>query len=434
MKQGGKEFTRAQFLSRAAFGVGAAWASTIAGGFPQRALAHVGDPDHGGHPDAYTHAMRDYLNAFITWLGTNKGYIGELETPNNYNTREGMTYLGYPDEQFFGALGRPTGDGPSLGELYLARCDAAGIWYTMQEVSEWYYQYAKGGYHASIYRAMAYDAAKVINTPAYSAGILERHAASSPFTRGVNFSGGQRFTSKMSSSNPGAYDIDYWYPTVNSAPNDPTTGMNSFQFLASRSVKLVRLGFRWERMQPVLGKSLNQTELSRYKQCIANARAAGLSCVIDLHNYGGYFTSSGRKALGSSGCSAQHFVDVWKRLSLSFQNESAVVGYDIMNEPHVGGGIAKGSFASPEKAWESYSQKVVSAIRGRGDTKKIMVPLYAHLEHAARKHLKPWITNGQDIMYTAHHYFDHYFGPNTGGGNFLLSYTDENAYWQSRGY
>ena len=50
-----------------------------------------------------------------------------METPNSYNTRESLTYLGYPDEQFYGALSRPSGDGPSLGELYLARCDAASI-------------------------------------------------------------------------------------------------------------------------------------------------------------------------------------------------------------------------------------------------------------------------------------------------------------------
>jgi len=118
---------------------------------------------------------------------------------------------------------------------------------------------------------------------------------------------------------------------------------------------------------------------------------------------------------------------------LSIISETAVVAYDIMNEPYVGV-IAKGSFASPQKAWEDYTQKVVNAIRARGDAKKIMVPVYAPLHQTARKHPKPWITNGKDIMYTAHHYFDQYFGPDTGGGDYSLSYADENTYWQSRGY
>ena len=97
----------------------------------------------------------------------------------------------------------------------------------------------------------------------------------------------------MSSFNRGVYDTDYWYPTNNSSPNDPTTGMNSFQFLASRSAKPVRLGMRWERIQPTLGKVLNSTELSpsgwlvRIKHSHAEpaAHAKALLAVADGHSY-----------------------------------------------------------------------------------------------------------------------------------------------------
>jgi hypothetical protein len=64
-----------------------------------------------------------------------------------------------------------------------------------------------------------------------------------------------------------------------------------------------------------------------------------------------------------------------------------------------------------------------------------MVPTYAPVPKVSEKHAAPWISGGGDIMYTAHHYFDHY-DPRTdgGGGDYPISYGDENAYYASKGY
>jgi len=419
LKHSGKTFTRARFLTGAAWSIGAAWTSTLAGWFLGCASVQGGDPDHGGYADAFIHEMMDQLNAWITWLGTNKGYIGEVETPSNLGARrQKLTYNGAPDEQAYA----------TLGQTYLTRADRAGLWYTMQETSERYYKLDAGGYYASIYLAPGDDVHKVINRPGYQAALLERHASARPAgTVGVNFSGGQYFdTNSMSNSNPGSYAVDYWYPSDGSYSNDPVTGKNSFAYLASRGIKLVRIGCRWERIQPTLGAPLSSTELTRLKRSISRAKTAGLSVVLDVHNYGAYYMSDGRAPLGSSGCTAAHFVDLWKRLSDNFASNASVVAYDIMNEPYIGAGISADGYASPAKAWEAYTQQVVDGIRSYKDPKLIMIPTYAGLERTPATHAMPWIKNGGDIMYTSHHYFDHLDSSSgNGGGDFVWSYGQE---------
>ena len=164
-----------------------------------------------------------------------------------------------------------------------------------------------------------------------------------------------------------------------------------------------------------------------------SAVAAGLKVVVDCHNYGGYFTRTGRKALNTETLPISAFVDLWRRLSEAFEDDPAVVAYDLMNEPYTYGGINATGYPSPAKAWEAAAQKAVNIIRARGDTKKIMVPTYGSVPEVADSHVRPWIAAG-NIAYTAHHYFDHWIGPGTGGGNYALSYGDENAYYASRGY
>lgn len=414
----GKALSRREFLGRLALtSVGVV---ALGAGVDRAASAHTGAANHGGYPDALIHDSMDDLKEFTTWLGTNKGYIGEVGFPSNLGRKRSPFA---PDERQWARL----------GEAWYAHADAKGLWVTAQEASEQYYDLSTGGYYASVYLSPGDDVHKIINRPGFQAALVERHARPG---RGVNFSGGQKFDeSLMSNANPGIYDRDHWYPTTGSNSKDPRTGMNSFQYLASRGLTIVRVGFRWERMQPTINGPLSTTELARYKRAVANARAAGLGVVVDLHNYGGYVTSSGRKGLNTAALPTSAFVDVWRKLSAALAAEPGVIAYDLMNEPYNHGGVAAGSFGSPQKAWEAITQRCVNAIRARGDRTRIMVPTYGNVSKAADKHPKPWIVNGGAFMYTAHQYFDHYNPSNDGGGgDYPVSYQDENAYYASRGY
>jgi hypothetical protein len=379
--------------------------------------AHTGDPSHGGYTDALIHEAMDDLNAWIDWLGPNKGYVGEFGVPSNVGDSRDQFY---PDQEQW----------RELGEVYFARLDGAKLWATMHDCSE---RQLWGGYYASLYIPKGDSRTnRAISRPTYQAALLEAHPGTPDYLRGLHFTGGDKFDEEVNSnSNPGVFDKDYWYPGI---ARNPETGLNTFEYLATRGIGLVRLPFRWERIQPTLKDPLSRTELDRYKASVASATAAGIKVVTDCHNYGGYCTTSGRQALNTPALPASAFVDLWSRLSTHFQNDPNVVAYDLMNEPYNHGGISRGSYATAEKAWEAITQRVVNRIRNKGDKKKIMVPTYANVQRTPRKHPRPWIVNGGDFMYTSHHYFDHYTGSGTGGGDYARSYDEEVAISTEKGY
>ena len=91
----------------------------------------------------------------------------------------------------------------------------------------------------------------------------------------------------FSNAAPGIYGATYRY--------DPP---QTFRALARRGIRLVRLPFRWERVQPQLGGELDPAEVERIRETVAAAHAAGLVVVLDLHNFGEYRTAAGSARLG----------------------------------------------------------------------------------------------------------------------------------------
>jgi hypothetical protein len=57
---------------------------------------------------------------------------------------------------------------------------------------------------------------------------------------------------------------------------------------------------------------------------LVRARRAGLRVILDMHNYGAYYLSDGtqgvRRPIGSDQVRVPHFVDVWRRLDVSFDD------------------------------------------------------------------------------------------------------------------
>ena len=284
---------------------------------------------------------------------------------------------------------------------------------------------------------------KVVDRPGYQAAVVEKHeqfrnSNGQLVRRGLNFSGGQNWINdreaeaqsieKWNNAYNGSYGENWWYPTVPGSTGNPisaSTGKNSFGYLYSRGVRLVRIGYRMERVQPRLGGNLDTAELNRLKQCMANARAAGLEVVLDCHNYGGYYETSGRKPLNTSGFPVSMLVNHWQRMSAEFASDRAVVMYDIMNEPQNDGGIVADS-GSGEKAeaqaWERISRQVVQTIRSRGDSTECVLPLYRGVSTHPNG---PWISGG-GITYTIHQY--------PAGGRAEDTYAEANSEAASRGY
>ncbi|CAN5908102.1 hypothetical protein BH23ACT10_BH23ACT10_32390 [soil metagenome] len=153
-------------------------------------------------------------------------------------------------------------------------------------------------------------------------------APASRRTRGVDLDAGASTGQERPFSNeaPGRYVRDYRYPR-------PAT----LAHLADRGVGFVRIGVRWERIQPAPFDPLNRNELRRLRRTIAAAGDAGLRVVIDLHNFGGYrFADDNgprRAAIGSDGLPGTALVDMWRRISAEFSGNRNVVAYGLMHGP-----------------------------------------------------------------------------------------------------
>ena len=331
--------------------------------------------------DALCVRVRAELSTFTGWLAKHKvlGYIGEV---------------GWPDD-----VRGDAGHWNDIAEMWYRDADAAKLPVTAWATGEWW---------GRDYKLATYEDRR--NPPGVEsadsqAGIVEGHPTTWQYRRGINVAGAEfsgpvnEPTSLFSNARPGVYGTDYQYDT-----------QATFSYLASRGIRIVRLPFRWERIQPRLAATLDPLELQRLTGAVGRARGAGLQVVLDVHNYGAYYLFDGekgvRRGLGSPHLTKSHFVDLWRRLSVHFKNNSGVYAYGLMNEPT---GISESAGLSPAQRWEIISQAALDAIRANGDGKTVMVAGYdwSGVRQWTTQHPDPWINDplGKS-RYEAHHYWD----------------------------
>ncbi|WP_158621421.1 cellulase family glycosylhydrolase [Corallococcus aberystwythensis] len=347
--------------------------------------------------DAITRRSKSQLKAFTDWLeahGQPKGYVGEVGWPKN-------------DDKWH-----------ALAEAWYAAADDANLHVTNWSVGDWWrdedpwqpYTFVTGAW-----------------TSTGSAPVVEAHPTTADRWRGVNlniaeFGTGEVLPSNsgaFSNVNPGTYGQDYKYPDE-----------DVYAYLHGRGVRVGRLAFRWERIQPALRGPLDATELGRLTAAVSAANAAGMKLVLNLHNYGRYWSGTDANtrtewAFGD-GLAAADLADVWSRLALAFQGNAGVLGFGLMNEPH--------DFEQDGALlWEQVSQAAVTAIRDAGSGKLILVPGYDWSsaaewpEHHTRG---SWIDDPSDnFAYEAHHYWD-----NTREGSYEESYAEEDIHAEHQCY
>jgi len=146
------------------------------------------------------------------------------------------------------------------------------------------------------------------------------------------------------------------------------------------------------------------------RAAVRRAGDAGLSVILDVHNFGGYYRDEGgrgvRLTVGSDELPSSALADLWRRLSAEFGAEPAVGGYTLMNEPAELEGRGE---LTPAQVWEQASQEALDAIRGNGDDTLVLVPGYdwAAVRGWAEEHPQAWIVDPLDrFRYEAHHYWD----------------------------
>ncbi len=160
---------------------------------------------------------------------------------------------------------------------------------------------------------------------------------------GVNLAGAEFGEGSL----PGTHGVHYVYPTD-----------AEVDYFAGVGMTVIRLPFRWERLQRSPFAELDAEELGRLDHVVSRATARELAVVLDPHNYARY-----DGALVGEGISNEAFADFWRRLAARYGGDPLVI-FGLMNEPH--------SMAT--ETWLAAANAAIAAIRGAGATNLVLVP------------------------------------------------------------
>lgn len=166
---------------------------------------------------------------------------------------------------------------------------------------------------------------------------------SQPRLTGVNAAGAE-FNSKRL---PGVIFKDYTYPKD-----------SELAFFAAQGANVIRLPFRWERLQPELNKPLNADELKRIKNTVAKASAQDLCVILDVHNYAKYYGESMEEKPELKDA----FVDLWGRIAAEFTDPATTI-FGLMNEPAY----------MPVDQWADLAKRTLKSLRDAGATNRVFV-------------------------------------------------------------
>ncbi len=217
---------------------------------------------------------------------------------------------------------------------------------------------------------------------------------------------------EFSNQNPGICGREYIYPT-----------QNTVAYFAEQGLGLIRLPFRWERLQPRLGQPLDPAEMNHIREVLRWAAELGCQVILDVHNYARYrlvVSGEPRDVVidelldGQAIVSRTDFADLWRRIAEQFANNRAIGGFGLMNEPHDLG----------DSNWKAISQCAVDAIRSIDHE----ITIYVSGQGWANAHLfeeingpTAWIHDPADrVAYEAHCYFDA-----ESSGQYRLNYAQE---------
>lgn len=179
----------------------------------------------------------------------------------------------------------------------------------------------------------------------------------------------------------GKLHTDYTYPTK-----------ATIDYVAGTGATVIRLPFRWERLQPKLGKPFDAGELAALDEAVATATKAGLSVILDPHNYAYY----NEQRIGSDAVPAQDFAAFWSRLAGHYKNDPKLV-FSLMNEP----------YDIHAEDWLVDVNLAIAAIRKAGADNLILVPGTAYTgAHSWTKDLP--VGNNSKVMGGVADPLDHY--------------------------
>ena len=222
---------------------------------------------------------------------------------------------------------------------------------------------------------------------------------------GINLAGAEFFHKKI--DGVGSFGKDYFYPTI-----------NDLDYWKSKGLKLIRLPFKWERLQRELLGPLNVEEIEYICFLLEEADKRDMKILLDMHNYGRRSDNGVNRIIGDSCLPASAFAEAWKMIAEKVGGYHSLYGYGLINEPHD---------MLDSVPWRQIAQAAINEIR-KIDKKTAIVVGGNHWSSAMRwKEVSDDLKNLNDpsdnLIFEAHCYFD-----NDASGIYRKSYDEEGAY------
>jgi aryl-phospho-beta-D-glucosidase BglC (GH1 family) len=186
----------------------------------------------------------------------------------------------------------------------------------------------------------------------------------------------------------GSFSSGSYYPTDQS----------EWTYYQGKKLRLVRLAFLWQRVQPALNGPLDSSAISSIDTAVSLAASSGMKVLLDMHNYDRYPVSGSNYLVGSAQVPYSAYQQAWSALAAHYANLDGVFGYDIMNEPNGTGGT-----------WPTAAQYGVNGVRA-GDTAHYVIvegDNYAGAQTWMSQNANLNVTDPANmLLYSAHTYWD----------------------------
>lgn len=129
---------------------------------------------------------------------------------------------------------------------------------------------------------------------------------------GINLSGAE-----FGQAIPGVKGQDYSYP-----------GTVQYSSAQAHGLKIVRVPFLWERVQPVISGDLDAANIKEIDSAIAQSKTYGLKIILDMHNS----AMRGGVSLAGNTTLINGYYDFWTKMAKRYAGNDTVI-FGLMNEP-----------------------------------------------------------------------------------------------------
>jgi endoglucanase len=151
----------------------------------------------------------------------------------------------------------------------------------------------------------------------------------------------------------GNYSFKYAYP-----------GKDRVDWVASQGFGIIRVPFLFQNIQAASSAALDEAAMRQLDPVLDQCAARRIVCLLDMHNYGGYYLDDSAATLGLPGsidASNTRLAKLWAGIADRYKN-NPFVWFDLMNEPN----------RQTALEWVKTGNAIAAAIRATGATNKIV--------------------------------------------------------------